>query len=1500
MTSLTSKQAEIALVIKVLHKMKEKPNSNCEIAFAELDSMKAGYLTTSRLQAGLPEVFDVHLTKDQLQVVVQYMDSDDDGTVTQKEFSYFYNDLESKLITLLNIKPETEVKEITLDDIFEFLLEVLKDRNLSLFEIFKELDEKRKGYLLLEEFVGLLHTIGFIIIERKPGYLLASDLAKEAKDELLKLESLFKAKDITFNGKISYKLMHKYASEAAKKFGIRQFEPEMGEGIFKWKDKTIESIIKTFNGLKKEYGTFFFDYDLDKDGVLSIREFREACKGLSSLGLNIGKNQIERLLLLFAGKKANTPCVSIAKINEFLIQYANSPFYSPRQEKIKEISVSEDLFVLILQQLDGFRVFMDNSYTLYEKSLFLRKHIKQIATRGCSIVSNQCLVTRLFRGANNLTLNLYDVQTWLSSFALEMIKKTSRAELLSTKEVIAIAEKSALKAFGADKIPEIDSKMIDIGKDSKYDLPSGCTCYKGTMGESKTPVRIQLYRSDLLIKTSKDGNEYWKHLEIEQEAQLYLHTQDPNLTFKILGKYQKQIGIGEHLVELYVVSEDIRSSEYISFEDFLNTNGGLLHMPLLKGTEAALYIAKMWSLDILHIIKKLHEGGFILRSLDTSQLFLHKPTGRIKFGHFRGIGKANNNGKLIVCPDISLHSKAKSGSLTKVYDNAYLPSEHILLPFKEHMNAMDIWSFGAILYSLLFGIPPQSYLGSYESWMKSRNAAVPENLPLPLIEPAIQSFVYDPFSDLNGTERKYENTFEALKQQSYSAIVGGKSWLTPFKEEKKEEKKVIKKKKRQKEVKKENLIPLVKSAYGLILDVIACCLDVLPQNRPTLTYLLGTPVFKMDNYERSSVSKFAESVFLYKSPYLCVTTKITQPLRNICLQAIKEPSKLLSDLEKPILFLAGAVSELIRTISTPHIKEIHKVMIDSSEGSSPHIPIAKQIVKDNIMDMFLFLAHRYTRLWLQLHRKEEQKKEEDAENSVRSSFKFKWKTPQKEREEREIKRSQSQEIEGLDDLPEKAEETIEEVEKIKKSYDLKKLQKARTMQEEEKKKSIVMKKIEKEELAMQKKVEENVEKNKKTSALRCKHENRVLRAVMDLIHKLVIEMQYQNSVMAPYVGKVIQYIVKLFIGEDYYLASDLAIMENESETFKFELTTFYRNIDSIEDFTLDSLDKAWVKRHKNMPIVSYDTYWNYATYTIVLPIYQEAIGTGGLGGGQYPVIHEYIKACNSDTEMHSKIGISNNMINDGLNVGEKRTSEYYTELLRICENLVILTDESFGRPSILQALSNICEMVYKGNRDRAKALLDLRITKYLHSFLQHPDEAIRKQSLLMLNQLSRAYAKEDSILMLNLQPIPISIKEKPVEEEKIAKLINLTIEPEKTNQTKKKTIDISKSTQKPRKALAERDKPSEKTNILPEMNKEQSMVSYVFDKTMKSDPTDTKRYISFARDLPTVHFHNNKIFLSALGRALESPAYSSILMRLLKAINESYENKYYIMQYILL
>lgn len=131
---------------------------------------------------------------------------------------------------------------------------------------------------------------------------------------------------------------------------------------------------------------------------------------------------------------------------------------------------------------------------------------------------------------------------------------------------------------------------------------------------------------------------------------------DPNKMdiFANVGKFEKKIGLAASDKEIYVVNEHIDRDHWISLDEFVERNGGILNIPLFYHTDAPLFIIRYWAKKLLQIVHKLHEVGVVLRSLNLKQVYLSRDGQRMKLSHVRGVGKVNNLGNLQACPDIYL------------------------------------------------------------------------------------------------------------------------------------------------------------------------------------------------------------------------------------------------------------------------------------------------------------------------------------------------------------------------------------------------------------------------------------------------------------------------------------------------------------------------------------------------------------------------------------------------------------------------------------------------------------------------------------------------------------------------------------------------------------------------------------------------------------------------------------------------------------------------------
>jgi len=170
-----------------------------------------------------------------------------------------------------------------------------------------------------------------------------------------------------------------------------------------------------------------------------------------------------------------------------------------------------------------------------------------------------------------------------------------------------------------------------------------------------------------------------------------------------------------------------------------------------------------------------------------------------------------------------------------------------------------------------------------------------------------------------------------------------------------------------------------KNELGLILDMVASCLDIDPKKRPTINGLLNSPLFQLDEYEKTNAVRFSQNVILYRSPQSSVSLRITCPLRNICAIAVKTPEQLFT-IEEDILKMFQLTEECIAHISSLPLDQINDVLTEDEKRKgltksktmeryqgkdfsqlrvSPNSPLAAQIIEDKIIDMLIFITLRY-------------------------------------------------------------------------------------------------------------------------------------------------------------------------------------------------------------------------------------------------------------------------------------------------------------------------------------------------------------------------------------------------------------------------------------------------------------------------------------------------------------------------------------------------------------
>ncbi len=186
------------------------------------------------------------------------------------------------------------------------------------------------------------------------------------------------------------------------------------------------------------------------------------------------------------------------------------------------------------------------------------------------------------------------------------------------------------------------------------------------------------------------------------------------------------------------------------------------------------------------------------------------------------MGKVNNLGFISNCPDIYLSlennsfddftrdsttSPGKLGGTSskrtdtgqktfsnRALDNSFIAPETLFSKFQDHTAALDVWSFGMIMFCLLFGRKPESLYSIYRAWYKKRYCSDVELTQMPFVPPSQSNFLYDPFTidfdnpfemeefsmgealvagnlqDKQASTIKFENCMKSIKNLSYSSM----------------------------------------------------------------------------------------------------------------------------------------------------------------------------------------------------------------------------------------------------------------------------------------------------------------------------------------------------------------------------------------------------------------------------------------------------------------------------------------------------------------------------------------------------------------------------------------------------------------------------------------------------------------------------------------------------------------------------------------------------------
>ena len=403
----------------------------------------------------------------------------------------------------------------------------------------------------------------------------------------------------------------------------------------------------------------------------------------------------------------------------------------------------------------------------------------------------------------------FDVlDTRTTQSALIKIYNTARHEFIGTE-----LDKKPKKEneFGEYDIMQIPSNDFKIDWDSIFCVNDDLRCYTAMYFKDSEDINIEIFSPQLLKKVGHDDVKFEKHLS--NSIQLHKHLAKKGIVPELIGVHEKRVGVSDK--EVYVLT---RKPKGKPMAKFLKKNGGLIGIPILAKSKGIGYLVKSWGRQVLKIINKVQKSGYILRGLTSKNIYVYDDGKKLMLAGLRGVGTHDFNGRLKSAPS---ENKFFSDKFLK---SSFLAPEYILAEPLDLTPNVDTWSVGGLLFHLMFGKEIKPFLKYYSKTPK-RPAPRP-------------NFIFNAFRKWkiqNGVQTNVkfqQNVIDCTCLSSYEGILQD----SYYKEYKKATKVtgIFGSKELSKELKLEKVYQHKRSEIGEILDIISLCLQVNPNERPTI------------------------------------------------------------------------------------------------------------------------------------------------------------------------------------------------------------------------------------------------------------------------------------------------------------------------------------------------------------------------------------------------------------------------------------------------------------------------------------------------------------------------------------------------------------------------------------------------------------------------------------------------------------------------------------------
>ncbi|EAR94381.2 EF hand protein (macronuclear) [Tetrahymena thermophila SB210] len=1286
--------------------LREFTKGKMERAWAILDQRKIGLFEIEDFRHALVQM-GVYLTREELKSAFNFIDTDSDSVVKYLEFVDFWIGGESKLLN-----GSTDVIEgsesfggghnyiLDLEEsILEHICKVINQREISLWDCFKFFDEEQKGYLTKQQFNDFLQKIGVRV---------------ETETKLIQLMRVIDPKQFGESVHLSAleSRLSKYGLHIHTKGQVEQIE---------WIDKPLTlSVVAMSKHLAKSQNLedFFSEYDSDYDGFLTPNEFYNAFKYISQ-DMGVLDSAIQRLSHKLASQKSyHQGKIHIGDMCEYLLKLIHETelqmTVTQNQEDLYSnfISVDKPVFQHILLHFDGFSSVFNKLVNIKSSYLQMKKFLsgKKQKIRGFQLISKQNSLLDIHKIFNQIKESLKNGIYGLRRQAQEYINdQICQGSLDPEKNNYAVVDKQ--KIMGAQTELEITNYRI-LMDDGMFQKDEGSLrfftpyikYYSGFLIQNNYPVDIFVYTKDVLNFTCADGNNFVKILDFELKLHNVLQNKY-SFMFKNIGVFLKRVGHELGDIEYMVMNEAIDPAEYISLYDLIQQNGGLFRIPVLVKLRSVTYLLKYIARQILQILQAINNEACFLNILRPENIFINRHTYEIKLANVRGVAKYDLFSKVSMIPDLEFNLVQRVGPLAVVDTQ---------LDYQEYFNAES--EFKHFYREQLF---LQPYLAPEQILRKTAD--------------------WNAYSDIWGFGcLLYHILFGQPPKSFYQSLID-----------------------RYGDIDKEEFTePSTFFHYDIYSDELAQ--EVLrvdyndnPDSKINLKYIPPSDIAMVKAIDKSTFGNIFNKIFPtagkeYEREFQQLSEVLD--LISACLQYTPSKRPTVEGLLQSPVFQQDnyEVQRSIQLFETVFFYKSPSTTL-RERAFDPLRQLCALAIKNPdkldlyFMDIIRIIDYVHATISVQPNSKIDHIKQESnlgfygfsqgiTTNSFYSSMlPKKMKALLKDSEEQRNKHANSVLVQFLFDndvldmlvflsLRHHKQITLEEIETTQKT-------------------SLTKANLNHEYMLVQR--EKSI---------------RILTALRELMKSLIYQLDSYKSAVAPFVHKLLENLVKFFIGEEYQLQSNMIDILNRSVGSlpdrnlhsEYENTKqnpaiferfFQRNVDSA---VLDDADKLWKEKSLHRPYIFLSKNWTPILYNVVGSLYKSTVGEAGVGKSNYPVLQDYIRFC-SDKYNYSEFDIDKKkkILNDQIYSRLPKSADYYNDLINMAENLNILysSEKIAGTSASLKIVLNYFKsMLRSNNTDKIKLLLDCRAPVYLIPYLNTDDVHVRANLLEIFLEISHGFA----------------------------------------------------------------------------------------------------------------------------------------------------------------